>query len=646
MAQYLAPGVYVDEIDLSQYIPSVSTSVGAFVGEFDWGPIYTVTTVTKPDALDNYFGKPSTQNYEDWFNAFNFLQYSTTLKLVRAVNRATSKNATASGSGILINSYEHWNESYSDGSGGASAGVWAAKYPSNLGNSLYVSICGPGVAYNGAMTATVTSNASNAILTFSANTLADATRPLQVGDRLRVGANTDWIEVIGISTTGTTVTVNNANLVVNAVSQPVVARWEFADRFQIAPGTSTMAARYGGSNDEVHVVVVGRFENFGRGKNGKRANTILETYSGLSVAAGSQITGKTNYYRNVISRRSKYLYWMGHPTDGTNWGNTANGTAFTLMTKPYSVLLSGGTHAAPSDGDIIEAYQLFRDKVQQDVSLVMTGAHSNVVKKWVLENISEARGDCVTFMGPAKSTCVIPAAGHNPSVIMANVLADREYYPSSSYGFYLDNWKNQYDPYNDVFRWVPLDGDVAGLAARTDDDLDAWYSFAGYNRGQIKNVHKLAWKSDDGVREEMYPKGINPIVTFPNEGTILYGDRTMQIKASAFDRINVRRLFITIEKAISAAAKYLLFEFNDAFTRAQFVALIEPYLREIQGRRGIYDFRVVCDETNNPGEVIDRNEFVGDIYIKPAKSINFLQLNFIAVRTDVAFEEVVGNFGG
>jgi phage tail sheath protein FI len=206
------------------------------------------------------------------------------------------------------------------------------------------------------------------------------------------------------------------------------------------------------------------------------------------------------------------------------------------------------------------------------------------------------------------------------------------------------SWKYQFDKYNNVYRWVPMNGDVAGLCVRTDFERDPWFSPAGFNRGQIKNVVKLSFNPDKSDRDELYKNGINPIVTFRGEGTVLYGDKTMLTKPSAFDRINVRRLFIVLEKAIARAAKYSLFEFNDEFTRAQFVALIEPYLRDVQGRRGIYDFRVVCDETNNTPEVIDRNEFIGDIYIKPARSINFIQLNFIAVRTGVAFEEVVGRF--
>jgi phage tail sheath protein FI len=227
---------------------------------------------------------------------------------------------------------------------------------------------------------------------------------------------------------------------------------------------------------------------------------------------------------------------------------------------------------------------------------------------------------------------------------VTDTVAFRDTLPSTSYAVMDCNWKYQYDKYNDVYRWVPLNGDVAGLCAKTDLERDPWFSPGGLNRGQIRNVIKLAWNPTKTDRDGLYVKGINPIVSFAGEGTVLYGDKTLQSKPSAFDRINVRRLFIVLEKAISRAARFSMFEFNDQFTRAQFVALVEPFLRDVQGRRGITDFRVVCDETNNTGEVIDRNEFVGDIYIKPARSINFIQLNFVAVRTGVAFDEVVGKF--
>jgi phage tail sheath protein FI len=205
-------------------------------------------------------------------------------------------------------------------------------------------------------------------------------------------------------------------------------------------------------------------------------------------------------------------------------------------------------------------------------------------------------------------------------------------------------WKYQYDKYNDVYRWVPLNGDIAGLCARTDLERDPWFSPGGFSRGQIRNSIKLSWNPTQTERDDLYIKGVNPVVTFPGEGTVLFGDKTLLSKPSAFDRINVRRLFIALEKTIARASRSSLFEFNDQFTRAQFVSIVEPYLRDVQGRRGITDFRVVCDETNNTAEVIDRNEFRGDIYIKPARSINYIQLNFVAVRTGVSFEEIVGRF--
>jgi phage tail sheath protein FI len=237
-------------------------------------------------------------------------------------------------------------------------------------------------------------------------------------------------------------------------------------------------------------------------------------------------------------------------------------------------------------------------------------------------------------------TDVVDSAGSETT----NIISTRNSYGSSSYMVMDSGYKYQYDKYNDVYRWVPLNGDIAGLAVRTDVERDPWFSPAGFNRGAIKNVIKLAWNPAKADRDELYKVGINPVVTFPGEGTVLYGDKTLLSRPSAFDRINVRRLFIVLEKSIARAARSTLFEFNDEFARSQFVNLIEPFLRDVQGRRGIYDFRVVCDTTNNTPEVIDRNEFVGDIYIKPARSINFIQLNFVAVRTGVSFQEVVGQF--
>jgi phage tail sheath protein FI len=302
--------------------------------------------------------------------------------------------------------------------------------------------------------------------------------------------------------------------------------------------------------------------------------------------------------------------------------------------------LVNGVSGAVTDANRITGYDLFSNADEVDISLVMTGAANNAVVQHVIDNIAISRKDCVAFVSPEFSDVVNQAGSEATNAIERRNNIGR----STSYAVMDSSWKYQFDKYNNVYRWVPCNGDIAGLCVRTDFERDPWYSPAGFNRGQLKNVVKLSFNPDKADRDDLYKNGINPIVTFTGEGTILFGDKTMQSKPSAFDRINVRRLFIVLEKAIARAAKYSLFEFNDAFTRAQFVSLVEPFLRDVQGRRGIFDFRVVCDETNNTGEVIDRNEFVGDIYIKPARSINFIQLNFVAVRTGVAFDEIVGRF--
>ena len=289
------------------------------------------------------------------------------------------------------------------------------------------------------------------------------------------------------------------------------------------------------------------------------------------------------------------------------------------------------------------AYDKFKSAEDIDISLILggkaRGGTGEVLSNYIIDNICEYRKDCVAFVSPDQADTV-----NAPTSELQNVIDLRNLLRSTSYAVLDSGYKYQYDKYNDVYRWVPMNGDTAGLCVRTDNIRDPWFSPAGFNRGQIKNVVKLAFNPDKADRDQLYKNGINPIVNFPGQGVVLYGDKTLLAKPSAFDRINVRRLFIVLEKAIATASKFTLFEFNDEFTRASFRNLVEPYLRDVQGRRGIYDFRVVCDDTNNTPEVIDRNEFRGDIYIKPARSINFIQLNFVAVRTGVEFEEIVGRF--
>ena len=579
MAYQLSPGVRWSEIDLSTIVPSVSTTEGAFVGDFAWGPINEVFAVGNELELLRYFHKPNANNFTSWFTAANFLGYAEALKLVRTANTLSALNATSGNSGILIRNRDSYDENYLSVPGANAAsntysthGLFVAKYAGDLGNSIEVSI------YSGA------SNTS----AFTA--------------------------------------------------------WQYGDEFNGTPGTSQFVSNNYGANDEMHIIVLDR-----GGSITGYPGTVLEKYSYVSKAFDAKTDdGTSNYYVNVLNDRSDYVKIINH-APLSNWGVNSSNTAFIQGSVSYTSRLSNGTLGTTlsRDADILLGYDLFKDSDTWDISLIMTGAHSQTVSEYVVENIAggtmaspdTGRRDCVVFISP-DSDDVVDNSGNEAT----DIVVKRDLYNSTSYAVMDSNWKKQFDKYNNVYRWVPLNGDIAGLCARTDFERDPWYSPAGFNRGHIKNVVKLAWNPGKDDRDTLYKNGVNPIVQFKGEGVVLYGDKTMLAKPSAFDRINVRRLFIVLEKAIAKAAKYSLFEFNDEFTRAQFVALVEPYLRDVKGRRGIYDFRVVCDETNNTPEVIDRNEFIGDIYIKPARSINFIQLNFVAVRTGVAFSEVVGKF--
>lgn len=415
--------------------------------------------------------------------------------------------------------------------------------------------------------------------------------------------------------------------------------WSYKAQFDTAPGTSSWTSDRGGSNDEMHIIVIdedGRFSGV--------AGTVVEKHAFVSKANDARKSdGSSAYYKDVLANQSGYVWAIDHPAtanlSGTaNWGVTASGTAFANLLAEVTGSFSGGALGTPTAGEHQTAFSEFAQDGLYDVSLLPLGAHASATITHVVNNVCEVRKDCVAFFSPELSDVQNQSS---TSTATTNVTGFRSTVNlNSSYAVMDSGWKYQYDRYNDVYRWVPLNGDVAGLCARTDFVADPWFSPAGYNRGVIKNVVKLAFSPTQTDRDNLYKSGVNPVVSFPGQGTVLFGDKTQLTKPSAFDRINVRRLFIVLEKAIATAAKYQLFEFNDAFTRAQFRNLVEPFLRDVQGRRGITDFKVVCDETNNTGEVIDRNEFVADIFIKPARSINFITLNFVATRTGISFEEV------
>jgi hypothetical protein len=425
-------------------------------------------------------------------------------------------------------------------------------------------------------------------------------------------------------------------------------QWTYKNYFQSAPNTSTYASGVGGSNDELHIVVIdasGKFTGI--------ANTVLESFGFVSKAYDATLNGATNYFKQVVFEQSGFIY-ATDPVDYANtsstWGQNASGLTFArINTGTYpngnlSTSLTLGTDATPAIGNLETGYDQFKNKDAIDISLVLTGDASATLQNYVISNIAnpdpltDARRDCVVFVSPP-SSAVVNKAGQETTLITAWSSSLTQ----SSYVFADSGWKYQYDKYNNVYRWIPLNGDIAGLCVATDTARDPWYSPAGFNRGAIKNAIKLAWNPSKSDRDTIYSAGVNPVVSFPGQGIVLYGDKTLQNKPSAFDRINVRRLFITLERSISTAAKYSLFELNDEFTRAQFVSLVTPFLRDVQGRRGITDFKVVCDSTNNTPQVIDGNRFVGDIYIKPARSINYIQLNFVAVATGVDFTTIVGS---
>jgi hypothetical protein len=433
--------------------------------------------------------------------------------------------------------------------------------------------------------------------------------------------------------------------------------WEYRDNVDKAPGQTDWSNNVANNtaNDELHIVISDEDGDI----TGVKDN-ILEVWEGLSRASDAKNeSGESIYYKDVIDNQSNWVWVGGTDIRATSNVNTAaetySNTGANLNNYVNSVIPFTSSFQVGSDGtnpnetsiaigQLSSAVDLFKSPEDVDVSLILAGlsrggTNGEQWPNYLIDNIADIRKDCVVFCSPEKADVVNNTGGEfNDVATFADSLTP------SSYAVMDSGWKYQYDKYNDVYRYIPLNGDIAGLCVRTDDVRDPWFSPAGYNRGVIKNVIKLPYNPDKADRDHLYKNKVNPVITQPGQGTLLFGDKTLLAKPSAFDRINVRRLFIVLEKAIATAAKYTLFEFNDEFTRAQFRNMVEPFLRDVQGRRGIFDFRVVCDETNNTGEVIDANRFVGDIYIKPARAINFIQLNFVAVRTGVEFSEVVGQF--
>jgi len=639
MAFQVSPGVLVQEKDLTRIIPAVSTSIGAVAFQATQGPLDEVVSISSEQELVSKFGKPNSTTFEGFFTAANFLAYSNSLRVVRVQNSSVS-NATESGSAFVIKNTTDYQDNYADGS--ASVGLWAARTAGAFGNSLSISTCPSATVYE--ETSKTTVNDASTTVGDTVVTVTSASG-ISVGDIVNFGDEYEY-RVVSIST-------NDLNIVRKEEPQyfgvsdssglhavitngaAVRRRWRHYDLFDKAPGTSPFATSLGGSNDELHIAVIDE-DGAITGIKGE----VLEVYGAVSKASDAKTPqGDINYYPDVIYNKSSYIYWMDHNSSGSNWGSAASGTTFTDVTTVSNVSLqSGSDGTAATTAQKLSAYQKFADAETVDVGLIMAG-NGDATHIDNLITIAENRKDAVVFASPERSDVAGVADANSQK---DNVIGFFNAIRSSSYVVFDSGYKYMYDRYNDMYRYVPLNGDLAGLSARTDLVADAWFSPAGLNRGIIRGAVKLAFNPTKAQRDELYRARVNPVTTFPGQGTVLFGDKTGLSAPSAFDRINVRRLFITLEKAVATASKFQLFEFNDEFTRANFRNIVEPFLREVQGRRGITDFLVVCDETNNTGEVIDRNEFIAEIFIKPARSINFITLQFIATRTGVSFDEVAG----
>jgi len=577
-----SPAVTVKEIDLTGVVPNVQTSTGAFVGNFGWGPVGQATLVSDESGLVSTFSAPTTSNTVDFHSAAYFLRYSNALYVVREAD-SDAVNAVANNSNLGSLGAQTINnlDAFEDLSLDSSDGAFIAKYPGELGNGLRVSICATGTDSSGFDT------------------------------------------------------------------------WTYSSSFDGAPGTSSFVSGLGGSNDEIHVAVIDQ-----DGTISGTAGTVLETFPYLSVAANAKASdGTTNYYKDVLKLRSQWVYAGDlHTADsasvsdfvGTNWGAnaTATGEDFAASFAAASGaevtwdFASGVSSSTLGTDDVLRGFDKFEDKDNIEIDfLIAPESISNTNAATVVNDLvataESLRKDCVAVASPSRNAAI--TVGTNAAVVTNNGA-----YTKSTYLVQDNNYLKVFDKYNDQYIKIPAASSTAGLMAATDLVAAPWFSPAGSRRGRYLGITDIVLSPTKSERDTLYKAGINPIANIPGEGIMLFGDKTNSSRPSAFDRINVRRLFLGIERAIAIAGRNVMFEFNDEFTRAEFVNIVEPFLREIQGRRGITDFRVVCDETNNTPAVVDRNEFIANIFIKPARSINYVTLNFVAVRTGVEFEEVVG----
>lgn len=571
MADFASPSVITTERDYSATIQLLGTATGGTVINARWGAIDEEIVCSSEDELVAQAGKPTDDNYRDWFAAANFLKYTSSLRWVRVVDVETAFNATVGATPLLIK-----NKTDIDivRSSGTLTQTFAAKYAGDLGNTLSIHI---------ADSATFTG-------------------------------------------------------------------WAYEGLFDSAPNSSgPLAGNVAPALDEIHVVVVDRLGYFTG-----YPNTVLETYSYLSKAADARgVNGESNYYINVLNARSNYVWGISVidganvvedvPLDYSKFGKRlTDGKPFIALATAYVGVFAGGDDGAtPTSDEYLDAFDVLVTPPDTDIALLFAGGCGNdlnhpIVSNYVITKATE-RQDMLAYVSPKYSDVV----GVNKLDALTNIRATKGALTTkNSYGTMSTGYKLQYDRYSDKNRWIPANGDDAGLAARTENTNDVWVSPAGFNRGNYVDCLNLAYNPDKTARDILYKDNINCVVNFPKEGVLLYGDKTLQAKNSSFSYIATRRLFNYLKRSIREAAKYNMFDHNTKFTRQSFKDLIEPALREIKARDGVVDFHVRCDEKNNTAEVIQKGEFLADIIIKPQFSIQGIRLSFTAVRRELSFDEV------
>lgn len=628
----ISPSVNFKEVDLSTLVSSVATTTGAFAGAFAWGPIQNIISLSSESDLVSRFGKPTTNNFQSFFTASNFLAYSSDLRVVRA-DATGLKNAVASGTAIKIKNSDEYELSFANGEG--TCGIVAAKYAGSMGNSLKFSMA-DAATFTRTLTGTVAVTNGSAIMTGTGTKFDEE---VVSGSIIKVTVSATLVTKKVLTVNSPTSITLDSVYTAAGTGATATAEWEYASYFDSAPFDSNAALATGASADGIHIVIVDEDGVF-TGTSG----TVLAKYDNISKASNAmRYDGTSGYYKTVLND-SGYLYWMDHPdtaqtsASGAAFGTATAGTAFKTLKAPISASLIGGVDDyAVTDGNLQLAYDLFANTEKVDVSLIMSGKASAALSAYVI-NLAQSRADCVAFVSPNDQGA--PIIGDTSESITKIIAFRNALGVSSSYGVMDSGVKYQYDKYNDVYRWIPLNGDIAGLCARTDLTNDPWFSPAGPNRGIIKNVIKLGVNPTKAQRDDLFKVNINPVVQFAGQGVMLFGDKTLLSRPSSFDAINVRRLFIMIEKAIATASKYFLFELNNDLTRQLFAGMLNPYLRDVQGKQGIVEFLVDVGPSVNTSEVIDSQELRANIFIKPARSIRTILLSFISTRSNAVFSEL------